>query len=506
MPPTNILFITTDQQRADCLGCYGNPLLRTPHIDRLAHEGARFNRAYVNNPLCMPSRATMLTGRNPRSHRVWCNGVPLPPDEVFVSSHFAAAGYRTALVGKAHFTPYGAPIEDDGETVTEYIAGWEAGMGTGWRGPYYGFDYVDLVLAHNRPSGHYRHWLDARYPDVPRLFGQGAALEPPTGTPQCWKSAVPVEAHPTTYIADRAVEYLRGHREQHSEQPFFLWCSFTDPHHPFAPPHPYCDLYDPAAVPLPACDPRKADDEPVELRDKPPHFLDAYHGRNRTDGSGPFLKLAQMTDAGVREIIALTYGMIALLDDSIGRIWAALDDLDLWNDTLVVFCSDHADLLGDHWLMNKGPFHYEGLLRVPLLLRLPASSPMVVEPFAQLIDLAPTFLDAAALEIPFGMQGRSLLPLLRGDDSNARDAVLVENSSGELPHLMLKTIRTDGWKLTAYAGQPYGELYDLHADPDEFVNLWDSPPHQQLRQQLLARLLHELVTTEDRLPRRLCHA
>ncbi|MBT3268863.1 sulfatase-like hydrolase/transferase [Candidatus Poribacteria bacterium] len=507
MASPNILFITTDQQRADHLGCAGNPVLRTPHIDRLATEGTRFDRCHVNNPLCMPSRATMMTGRNPRSHGVWCNGVPLPSDETTVPALLTDAGYATALIGKAHFTPWGSEVPDE-KGVTEHIAAWnQQGVGRGWHGPYYGFQHVDLALGHGNAAGHYRHWLEDEHPDALHAFGRDAALEPPTGTPQAWKSALPVEAHSSTYVADRSVEYMR-HRSQ-EDAPFFLWASFPDPHHPYSPPAPYCDMYAPDEVALPTRQDARTDGAPNELLDKPPHYLGDYFSTIRTDGSGPHNRLSELTDDNLRETIALTYGMMALVDDSIGRMWAAMDELGLWENTLVVYCSDHGDLMGDHWLMNKGPFHYDGLLRVPCLARAPGgrgTAGQTVDSFAQLIDLPMTFLDYASVEPAFGMQGRSLRRAVEGSDDDAPDAILVENSSGELPHLMLKTVQTREWKMTVYAGQEYGELYDLRNDPHEFRNLWRSAEHGGTRAELRALLLDLLVGSEDRLPRRLCHA
>jgi arylsulfatase A-like enzyme len=507
MSRPNILFITTDQQRADHLGCAGNEVLRTPNIDRLATEGAMFERCYVNNPLCMPSRATMMTGRNPRSHGVWCNGVPLPKGETTVPELLGDAGYATALVGKAHFTPWGSDISDE-DGITEHIAAWnEDGVGRGWDGPYYGFQHVDLALGHGNAAGHYRYWLEDEHPNALAKMGRDAALSPPTGTPQAWRSAAPVEAHSSTYVASRSIEYMR--ERSRDDTPFFLWASFPDPHHPYSPPAPYCDAYAPADVRLPTRRDARTDGSPDELRDKPPHYLDDYFGRIRTDGSGPHNRLSELADDNVRETIALTYGMMALVDDSIGRIWQAMDELALWENTLVVYCSDHGDLMGDHWLMNKGPFHYDGLLRVPCLARAPGgegAAGLRVGSFAQLIDLPLTFLDYAGVDPAFGMQGRSLRAAMEGRDDDAPEAILIENSSGELPHLKLKTVQTRDWKMTVYAGQEYGELYDLRDDPQEFNNLWDAREYGDVKAELRARMVDLLVGSEDRLPRRLCHA
>ncbi|MEO2004229.1 MAG: sulfatase-like hydrolase/transferase, partial [Candidatus Poribacteria bacterium] len=417
------------------------------------------------------------------------------------------ADYTTALIGKAHFTPWGSAAPG-AKGVTEHMAAWnQDGVGRDWNGPYYGFDHVELALGHGSAAGHYRYWLEDEHPEALTAFGRDAALRPPTGTPQAWKSSVPVEAHSSTYVADRSIEYMRAQGAE--DAPFFLWASFPDPHHPYSPPTPYCDLYAPDDVALPTRQDGTTGGAPDELRDKPPHYLDDYFGRIRTDGSGPHNRLSELTDDNVRETIALTYGMMTLVDASIGRMWDAMDALGLWENTLVVYCSDHGDLMGDHRLMNKGPFHYDGLLRVPCLARAPGAtnnSAQVMDTFAQLIDLPLTFLDYAGVEPAVGMQGRSLRPAIEGSDAEAPDAILIENSSGELPHLSLKTVQTRAWKMTVYGGQGYGELYGLREDPDEFANLWGSADHAATQAELQKLLLDLLIGSEDRLPRRLCHA
>jgi arylsulfatase A-like enzyme len=498
MPP-NLLLITTDQHRADGLGCYGNPAVRTPNLDRLAREGTRFNRAFVNNPLCMPSRATLLTGRLPRSHRVWCNGIALPTTEVPFPALLGDAGYRTGCVGKMHFTPYGAEARPG---YFDAQKSWEAGALDDWTGPYAGFQEVQLTIGHCSPSaGHYGRWLKREFPEAQRAYRQDGRLgaKPASGAPQTWRSTLPVEAHHSTWVADRSLEFLRRHREG----PFFLWASFPDPHHPFRPPAAYAEPFADADVPMPL---RRSG----ELDDKPPLFRQYFDGltvgSRRHEGAG-LDHPGVLTDGQLRDIIRYTYGMISLVDTSVGRILDVLDSLGLAENTHVCFASDHGELLGDHGLICKGPFHYDGLIRVPMLWRLAGQEcGRVSEAFTSLVDLAPTFLDLAGQPIPGTMQGRSLGPLLAGRTARHREGALVEFQSGYRPWLNLKTWRTADWKLTYYAGQPYGELYDLRKDPGEFVNLYASPAHRGIRAELLERLLEELVLTECRSPAVECHA
>ena len=496
----NFLFLTTDQHRADGVGCYGNPFVQTPHLDALAADGVRLDRAYVNNPLCMPSRATILTGRYPHSHRVWCNGVALPDEETPFSAILAGAGYRTGCIGKMHFTPYGAEARPG---YYDALKSWEECDLEDWTGPYAGFEHVELTIGHcSATAGHYGRWLGHEFPKAQQAYRRDDRLgrPAPSAAPEAWVSTLPVEAHHSTWIANRSIEYLR----RHAGEPFFLWASFPDPHHPFRPPLPYAQRYEGAPVP----EPLRRDGE---LDDKPPLFRDYFEGRtagrNRHEGAG-MDRPGALSHEQLRDIIRYTYGMISLVDDSIGRILAELDALGLANDTIVCFAADHGELLGDHGLICKGPFHYEGLLRVPMIWRWPGRFPADRGSGALLglVDFAPTVLSLAGSEIPGTLQGRSLERLLRGDTEHHRDGVLTEFQSSYRPWLNLKTWRTADWKVTYYGGQPYGELYDLRADPGEFVNLYSHPEYAATRDALLLRLLEELTTTESRTPHAQCHA
>ncbi|MFQ6048704.1 MAG: sulfatase [Phycisphaerae bacterium] len=492
----NFLLITTDQQRHDHLACAGNRAIRTPHIDALARDGIRFDSAYVSNPLCMPSRATIVTGRWPHSHRVWCNGVPLSPDQLTLQGLLSRAGYHTGLIGKAHLTPFGAATD---QPIDEWSRRWLDHDLRDWHGPYYGFNYVELAIGHGTAvHGHYGYWLQDNHPDVYADRQQDRQRNgSPTGVPDSWPSDVPVEAHHSWWVARRSIEYLRAQRGG----PFMLWASFPDPHQPYCPPRRYADMYRPAEVAMPHR-------RPDELDTKPPYIRQAIQQRWSTEGTAPHVFVTAANEAQIREVIAHTYAMISLIDDCVGQILGELEALGLHRNTVVVFTSDHGDLMGDHWLLNKGPFHYEGLLRVPLIWRWPAgieagqhSSALV-----GLMDIMPTFLAIAGVEPPSGLPGRSILPVLQGQRRRVRDALLIEFQSAYRPELQLRTIRTGPWKLTYYAGQRFGELYNLQEDPHEFVNLYDSPEHRAVREQLLLELLELLVATDDALPARSAHA
>lgn len=512
----NILCFVTDQQRADHLSCMGHPVLRTPNIDRIAQTGVRFTRAYVNNPLCMPSRATLFTGWTPRAHRVRTNGIPLDPTIPTITGALTEAGYRTHSVGKIHLNPFGTPRGEDTAQLDpkdfpEASAMWRNGRITKLPEPYYGLQTTQFVGGHGQGFfGEYLNDLQKNHPDAVPLLCRDHARVPPTGADQSWKSALPEELHATKWVADRTIEFLTK-QGRSKDQPFFLWCSFPDPHHPYCPPAPWDSLYDPADVPLPIR--RKG-----ELDKLAPFFRQVYE--KGLPLSGRFAP-TKMPDEHLREILAHTFGMIALIDHHVGRVLGALEAMDLRENTVIVYLSDHRDMMGDHYLINKGPFHFDGLLRIPFIWSWPGHFPQDVETdgLVSLLDFAPTILSLCGVPIPEGRTpaepecpqmpppwpGRSLVPQLRGDVRFVRDRVLVENDEDYLG-LRLRTLITDRYKLTVYPGQPYGELFDRANDPDELEDRWDDPAYKSIQADLKAQLLEELTITDNALPRRLCHA
>jgi len=511
----NFVCIVTDQHRADHLGCAGNSVLQTPNLDRLAAQGVRFERAYVNNPLCMPARATFFTGRTPRGHGVRTNGIPLDYGVPTMTEALRLAGYRTHAVGKIHLRPFGTPngrrVEElDPQEFPESRALWDNGRVQALPQPYYGLERVEFAGGHGSWMwGDYVTWLRGQRADGFDLLQPQAGAKTPHNAEQAWKSALPEELHHSRWAADRSIEFLKDAAGQN--KPFFLWCSFPDPHHPYCPPAPWSNMYDPEDVLLPK---RREG----ELDDLPPFFKEVYE--KGIPLSGRF-GATRMLDEQLREILALTYGMISLFDRHLGRILDALDQTGLRQNTVVMFMSDHGDLMGDHWLINKGPFHFDGLLKVPFLWSWPGQfqSGLVSSALASHLDFAPTILALAGAGIPEGpvplkaeapqrapaWPGLSLVPLLRAEDESAREAVVVENDEDYLG-LRLRTLVTDRYQLTVYSGESYGELFDLEEDPNQVHNLWGSAAHRTLRESLEDWLLHELLLTDSALPRRLCHA
>ena len=526
MPGPNFILIITDQQRADYLGCYGHPTLETPHIDGIAARGTRFDRFYVSSPICMPNRATLMTGRMPSLHGVRHNGINLSQQATTFVDLLRAGGYRTALVGKAHLQNFtDAPplvgrehrdgVRPPPESLAEAAkplpfteryeqerpANWLAGPNFPLSQPYYGFDHVRLCTRHgDRVGGHYFHWLKERHPNPASLTGPKNALPHDAVCPQAWRTAVPEELYPTRYVAEEAIAYLRANAAATGTAPFFLQVSFPDPHHPFTPPGRYWDLYHPADMRLPPSF-RKPDPKAQ------PHvaYLQAQLASGTAVRSTP--SCFAVTEREAREAMALTCGMIAMIDDAVGRILHELEALGMADDTVIMVTSDHGDFMGDHQLLLKGPIHFQGLVRVPFLWADPAAAThgTVASALAGTIDIGATVLERAGLQPFNGMQGRSLLPIVADAARDHRAAILIEEDGQRTSYGFDRPVRcrslvTDRWRFTIYEGAAWGELYDLRDDPYELDNLWFDAGRAGLKGELALALAHAEMAAAERSP------
>jgi arylsulfatase A-like enzyme len=510
----NFLLIITDQHRADHLGCYGNPIVRTPAIDSIAANGAAFDRFYVTCAICMPNRATLMTGRPPSLHGVRHNGIPLALEAVTFVDLLRQAGYRTALVGKSHLqnmTGRAALVGGgNGEALRRPGGGrydqevsrkWREDPGHDLDYPYYGFETVDLAIEHSdQVEGHYTRWIRERHPDPDTLRGpQNALSNEGEDLPQAWRTRMPEELYPTSYIAERTIARIEELAKDR-DRPFFLECSFPDPHHPFTPPGRYWDMYRAADMPLPAA-------WHVDPNDVPPHVRHLFAEREYGIGRKDTPALFACTEQEVRPLIALTYGMITMIDDAVARIMAALERSGRANDTIVIFTSDHGDLMGDHQLMLKGPVHYEGVIRVPFIWRETADRPVRGrrDGLAATIDLPSTVLDRAGVTPFNGMLGRSQLPVIDGSKAGLRDAVLIEEEGqrtymGFNNRIRMRTLVTRQHRLSLYEGVEWAELYDRIADPTEMRNLWRRPEAGAVERAMVERMAREMLAWSETSP------
>jgi len=480
----NILLVTTDQQRFDSLGAHGSGVCSTPAIDGLLATATDYLRAHVQNVLCTPSRSTILTGQYPGTHGVWSNGVALPQDAPSIADVLADAGYVTAHIGKQHFEP--------SNTLGAYLAAIDADQS--WAGPYRGFDRVESA-DHFHAHGTYPLWLreqlgrDAYRDHMDELLRCFRGRGGETDAPQCTYSSLPAELHSSTWIVDRAIDWIG---DVGDDQSFFCWASFDDPHHPFNPPADYGRRHPWTEIPLPRGRPDSREAIEAALASKPWQYGAYWRGEFSQHEGAAGTHPATVTDDQLREITALTAGMIELIDDNVGRLLAFLSERGRDEDTHVFFTSDHGELLGDHGLLLKGPFHVDALMHVALAWHRPGGHPATVTDPVGLVDLAPTFCSIAGIEMPEWMEGEPL-PARDGE----RERVVTVFDSAYRPELRLRTMFRDEQVVTVYPRmEGVGELYDLRDDPHQFENRWDDPSRRSARDELVGDLVDHVV--EDR--------
>ncbi len=481
----NILVLCSDEQRTDTLGCYGpvygeqgNPVLRTPHIDRLAEEGIRFDRVYVPYPLCSPARASLWTALYPHQHDVLGNKREMRLPDGFRSPVAALrdAGYNTGYVGKWHVP--GATPEELGFSDAR-------ALGRKW-----GRD-IEEYRAYVREKGY-----TLSPGSVENLTPHEHSLLRGEDPPACGTSELPLHDYLEWWVTDRAIEMIEEASSR--EQPFFLVCGWNAPHFPMIVPSPYDTAYDPAEVPL------------------PPTFVDNLDGKPQVQKGRPSHTPVQHLDPdGWRRLIAHYWGLVRLIDDQVGRITAALQRLELLDDTIVVYLSDHGDLMGSHHLMEKGAWNvYEETVHVPLIIRdpRPTAPRGVVPQLVSLLDLMPTLLVLVDVQTPPDFSGRSAAMLMNGNVDSWDEAVygetmgLSERAEVDTPLpqdeldpsklLVVKWLRTPRWKY-AYYSTDLDELYNLDADPGESNNLAADPQHGQTVQTFREQLLLWMERTGD---------
>lgn len=515
----NFLIFVTDQQRADWLSCMGNPHLKTPNIDKIASRGVVFERAYCNTPLCMPSRYTMWTGLHSSSHGMRTNGVCGRGKRPVLPEILSDAGYRTISVGKIHLSPWNvAPeltpnISDfSAKEYPESVYAWREKLCDKLPENYFGLQRTHFIGGHGCDCyGEYLNELAQKSPqDAEKLKKKDSARQS-LRQDQCYYSTVPCEHYYNRWMEEKVMEELDQCDE---ETPFFMWCSFPDPHFPFGPPKPYQSMYDAAQI-----------DGPLEWEDKRAGMNAFFHseyyqsrGIASIDGGPTELSLEQ-----IMETKALAYGMVKGIDDSIGRIMAYLEQSGKAENTVVMFLSDHGELMGDHGMYCKGPFHYEGLLKVPFIISCPGQFRKGVRTKALvcMLDFLPTILELAKVEYPFGkakdwegffahqpiyqgvrrLPGHSLVPILKGTKDGERQWVLVENDD-DIRNLYVRTLITDRYKLTIYEGRDWGDLFDLEKDPTELHNCWNETEYQEVKNELMFQMAQALVQEQDRTNRR----
>jgi arylsulfatase A-like enzyme len=480
----NILFVMCDQLRWD--HAHGHPALKLPNLDRLAAKGVRFTQAYVQSGICGPSRMSFYTGRYVASHGATHNRVPLSVGEVTLGWHLREAGRTLALAGKTHMLPDSHGMRRlllDGQDELAVL------LREGW------FTLVDRHDGHHaEPDAGYAHWLRAQGYDSKDPWSDFViAVEDERGAVQSgWKmrnarlpARIREEHSETAYTTDQAIRFIEGQ----GDSPWVLHLSYVKPHWPYVAPAPYHAMFGPGdALPVRRHEAERGPDAHPVLR----AFQDE--------------EVAQsfQRDDCIAAVRPTYMGLIAQLDAHLGRVWECLDRLGRWDDTLIVFTSDHGDYLGDHWLGEKELFH-DCIQRVPFILYDPSPEAGATRGtqdarFVEAIDCVPTFLDALGLDTaPHLLEGRSLLGLTRGTAADWRDGVVSEldwTFRGARRRLGLPTgqhravmMRTDRWKYVHWTSGMRPQLYDLRDDPEEFLDRGADPALEPVRQEMRDRLV-----------------
>ncbi len=458
MQQPHIIFIITDQQRADTVGAWGYPHMVTPAMDRLAAEGLSFRSAFCPGATCVASRAAIFTGMYPHTTGVYSFD-PWAGHRNWVQD-LADAGYWCVNIGKMHLTPRDEKAGFHERTIVENPTNKTHDNGGA------DDDWGRFLTLHGQERPNDRHLTDPQW------------HEKHQGVP--WH--LEERFHSDVFIGDAAVSWIRAHR---GDRPLFLQVGFTGPHEPWDPLPRHLDLY--SGRPLPPAVWREG-----ELEEKPPQHV----AQRRTHAEADHESRIDLEGASAEDIDEMRrhyYANITTVDEKLGEVLAALEDRGWLDDTILVFCSDHGELLGDHQLAYKW-LMYDAITHVPLIIRDTRGAGLrrageSVQDLVSLVDLGPTLLQAAGVEVPSYMEGSSLLSYLEArDEAVPREFVYAEDNYQVM-------MRSTSHKLVYYIGQSAGELYDLLQDPHELHNLWESPAHRALRQDLTERLLAWLAAS-----------
>lgn len=484
----NVLWYCTDQQRSDTIGALGNSEIHTPVLDRFVADGTAFAQAYCQSPICTPSRASFLTGRYPASTHVHRNGNDFfPTHERLLPAILRDSGYRCGLVGKLHLAGAQGRVEprvDDGYHAYHWS--------------HHPYPEDEWGLAND-----YVRWLEEeKGVDSQELLG---------GLRAAYGPGVDTEYHQTTWCTEESIRFIEANRDV----PWLLSVNPFAPHPIYRPPKEFLDLYDPDTLSPPVFAETDVEHQEIFSRvdQQTRHAVDPRIPRELHPNDSELADVqgsASPASYDARLMKAHYYAEISLVDRQFGRILEALAATGQLQNTIVIFTSDHGELLGDHGLAYKGGRFYEALVHVPLIVSWPErfAAGRRSDALVELVDLAPTILEAAHLPVPTTMQGTSLIPLLSGDAPlhHHKDRVISEFNDALGPGTVPEgcefgthaVMVFDGrYKIVVYDGLSVGELYDLQNDPGETRDLWSDAEHLQLRAELLHRAMQTYMGTSD---------
>jgi arylsulfatase A-like enzyme len=488
-------------------------VLKTPNIDSIAKEGIKFTNFYCNNPICMPNRSTIFTGQYPSVHGVTTNGRNLPKDtKTFVNILLESGSYHTASFGKIHLNYFGAhsgeynnPIESQEYAQAKNYPSLSNNI------PYFGLEEIKLVSGHGTFCGHpdYINWVKNKIKENPTL-AKPLRIRPnntddmiqtklnisfdttdPLGKIQVIRTKMPEELYSTTFVKENTIDFLKRFADGHySKENFFAFCSFPDPHHPYSPPGKYFDMYKPEDIILPTT---FTDNHDKSSMFNKKHYNELLRSEGTEKEIFPIPK--NVTEEDARRVIAASYGMEKMIDDAIGEILEVMDKTGLAKNTVIIYTTDHADLGGDHKFFFKGPFLYQGLIKIPFLIKVPNSvRGQVSDSLVSSIDIPETILELSGFDIPETMQGKSMVPILKNPVEEINEDILIEMDDDQ-NNEKTRTLVVGDWRITIF--RTHGELYNLKEDPDEMNNLWNNYSFNEKKFELVLRLLRRSINTQN---------
>jgi arylsulfatase A-like enzyme len=438
----NILLITADHMRSDAIGANVNPFVQTPNLDALAERGVTFTNAFSPNPICVPGRASITTGNYPHKctgHK--SNSGCIRDDQVKLAEHFNAAGYWTAAIGKLHYVPYSPPGQPRLLHGFQYCELCESGRIVGLYDP----------TGQTRGLEDYHDYLqDVGWGGYQRAHGIG------NNDVHAAASALPAEHHEEAWVGSRSVANLERHLRDNPDQPFMMWTSFAKPHSPYDPPEPYNRLYDPRALPSPIGSYGLLAHRDPLIRSWP-----VAYGWDK------------LSPQGVQHSRAHYYGLVTFQDEQIGRIVRCLDQAGQLDNTIIIYSSDHGDLLGDFGCFFKCNM-FNGSVNVRLVCAGPGITPQGQNAeLTGLQDILPTLAGLTGLPLPQSVDGEDLSPLLSNANARGREFYVSQSLASPTQRYML---RTRQFKYVYHELGGVEELYDEVEDPQELRNLGAERP------------------------------
>jgi arylsulfatase A-like enzyme len=451
----NIIFIITDQQRFDTIAALGFPHMDTPNLDRLVNEGTTFTNCHISAPSCAPSRASLFTGYYPHTTGILKNADRWEHSWIEL---LAESGYRCVNVGKMHTYPYHTPLGFHERYVVEnkdrYLE------------ERYYFDEWDKALRARGVVKQQREQYRA-LPDYNESLG---AFD--------WN--LPVELQSDMFVGDMAAWWIDTYPQT---EPLFLEIGFPGPHPPYDPSPEYAEPYMKKDLPLLDVTQEELDNQPEPFKKMRVHNTEVDHDS--------VVHMLNPTEEQRHRQRAYYLANVTMIDEKIGKILTSLENKGYLENSIIIFTSDHGDCLTDHGHSQKWTM-YDTITRMPMIVWAPGriAAGKQIDGLCQQMDIGPTILEWAGVEIPETMEAKSLLPALEGDDWQPRNFVYAEHSKdGILQETDFMTmVRSKDWKLVHFMDEPWGQLFDLENDPDEVNNLWDDAASQEKKQELLAEL------------------